>query len=119
MEKESRISGIVFEHGVDDFDLWEGFRLTKKEENAIWQILMNHETEGGSIRGTQKEIAIYKNNETVAELSERYGVIDLLTAAIMRNNDLSYDEASEIALRLNSSDYIFDRLIDEFIEEEE
>jgi len=59
------------------------------------------------------------HKKTIQKLSEEYGVIDLLTAAIMRNNNLSYNEASDIALRLNSSDYIFDRLIDEFIEEEQ
>lgn len=56
--------------------------------------------------------------ETVEELSKNYGVIDLLTAAIMRNNSLSYEEAEDIALRLNSSDYLFDRMIDDFIDDE-
>ena len=56
-EDKIRISGIIFEHGKDDYGFWEGFSLTKEEENAICQILMNHDTEGYSIRGTRKEIA--------------------------------------------------------------
>lgn len=52
-----RISGIVIEHGNNDFGYWEGFNLTKAEENAIWDILSKHDTEGCSIRGTRKEIA--------------------------------------------------------------
>lgn len=51
-----RISGIVIEHGKNDFGYWEGFNLTKDEENEIWNILSNHDTEGCSLRGTRKEI---------------------------------------------------------------
>lgn len=51
-----RIVGIVIEHGKDDFGYWEGFSLTEAEENAIWNILSKHDTEGCSIRGTRKEI---------------------------------------------------------------
>lgn len=52
-----KILGIVFEHGNNDFGYWEGFNLTEAEENAIWNILSKHDTEGCSIRGTRKEIA--------------------------------------------------------------
>lgn len=52
-----KISGIVIEHDKDDFGYWEGFSLTDAEENAIWNILNKHDTEGCSIRGTRKEIA--------------------------------------------------------------
>ena len=52
-----RIAGIVIEHGRDDFGYWEGFSLAEAEENAIWNILSNHDTEGCSIRGSRKEIA--------------------------------------------------------------
>lgn len=52
-----RIVGIVIEHGKDDFGYWEGFNLTEAEENAIWNILNKHDTEGCSLRGTRKEIA--------------------------------------------------------------
>lgn len=51
-----RISGIIIEHSENDFGYWEGFTLTEDEENAIWQILSKHDTEGCSIRGTRKEI---------------------------------------------------------------
>ena len=47
-----RIVGIVIEHGSNDFGYWEGFYLTEDEENAIWDILRKHDTEGCSIRGT-------------------------------------------------------------------
>ena len=52
-----RIVGIVIEHGSNDFGYWEGFNLTEDEENQIMEILMKHDTEGCSIRGTRKEIA--------------------------------------------------------------
>ena len=51
-----RISGIVFEHGKDDYGFWEGFNLTEDEEDQIMEILMRHDTEGCSIRGTRKDI---------------------------------------------------------------
>ena len=50
-----RILGIIIEH-ENDFGYWEGFNLTEDEENAIWNILNKHDTEGCSIRGTRKEI---------------------------------------------------------------
>lgn len=53
----NRIAGIVIEHGDNDFGYWEGFYLTEEEENAIWDILRKHDTEGCSIRGARKEIA--------------------------------------------------------------
>ncbi|RHQ82491.1 hypothetical protein [Clostridium sp. AF22-10] len=53
----NRIVGIVMEHGDNDFGYWEGFYLTETEENAIWNILNKHDTEGCSLRGTRKEIA--------------------------------------------------------------
>ena len=31
-----RISGIMFEHGTNDYGFWERFSLTEAEENAIW-----------------------------------------------------------------------------------
>lgn len=55
--------------------------------------------------------------EEIERISEEFGVISLLTAAIMRNNKLDFERASEISERLNSSDYLFDRLIDELLEE--
>lgn len=53
----NRIVGIVMEHEDNDFGYWEGFYLTETEENAIWNILNKHDTEGCSLRGTRKEIA--------------------------------------------------------------
>lgn len=54
----------------------------------------------------------------IIKISEKFGVIELLTAAIMRNNNLNYKEANQIAEKLKSSDCIFDRLIDDLIGEE-
>lgn len=53
----NRIAGIVIEYEDNDFGYWEGFSLTEAEENAIWNILNKHDTEGCSIIGTRKEIA--------------------------------------------------------------
>ena len=54
---DTRISGIIFEHGKDDFGLWEGFVLSEEDKNTIQNILSKYDTEGYSIRGTRKEIA--------------------------------------------------------------
>ena len=54
---DTRISGIIFEHGKDDYGLWEGFVLSEEDEAVIWQILQKYDTEGCSVRGTRKEIA--------------------------------------------------------------
>ena len=53
-----RISGILFQHGTDDYDLWEGFALTKDEENEIMAILEKHDTEGCSVRGAYNQIIV-------------------------------------------------------------
>ena len=57
MSDKVRISGIVFEHGANDFGLWGGFVLSEEDENAIWNILCKYDTQGCSIRGTRKDIA--------------------------------------------------------------
>lgn len=57
MEDKIKISGIVFENEKDDYLLCGGFTLTEEEENAIWKILMNHDTEEYFVRGIWKEIA--------------------------------------------------------------
>lgn len=51
-----KIAGITIKHGNNDFEYWEGFSLTKDEENVIWNILNKHDIEGCSVRGTWKEI---------------------------------------------------------------
>lgn len=56
-DMETRIHAIIFEHGNDDYGIWEGFHLSKEDEQAIQAILMKYETEGCSLRGTRKEIA--------------------------------------------------------------
>ena len=56
-ESKILICGIIFQHGADDYGLWEGVYLTEEEERIISEILARHDTEGCSIRGTRKEIA--------------------------------------------------------------
>jgi len=51
-----KISGILIQHGDNDYDLWEGFNLTEAEENAIWKILSKHDTEGCSVRGAYNQL---------------------------------------------------------------
>ena len=86
MEDKIRISGIIFEHGKDDYGLWEGFNLTEDEENQIMEILMNHDTEGCSIRGTQKEIA---------EKLKRRNHTTVIHAVNKINNEMTVDKELE------------------------
>ena len=58
---EVKISGILFQHGDNDYDLWEGFNLTEAEVDAIWAILSKHDTEGVSVRGTYSELITQQN----------------------------------------------------------
>lgn len=44
-------------HGENDYGYWEGFSLTEEEEEQIYEILMRHDAEGCSIRGTRNDIA--------------------------------------------------------------
>jgi hypothetical protein len=53
-----RIAGMLFQHGDDDYALFEGFNLTEAEENAIWEILSKHDTEGCSVRGSYNQIIV-------------------------------------------------------------
>ena len=55
MEK-IRISGIIFEHGKNDCELWNNFVLSDEDENTIQNILSKYSTEGCSVRGTMEEI---------------------------------------------------------------
>lgn len=55
---EVRIAGILWQHGDDDYALWEGFNLTEEEENAIAEILFKHDTEGYSVRGAYNQIIV-------------------------------------------------------------
>lgn len=50
------ISSIIFKHGEDDYSIWNGFALSKEDNNAIQKILQKYTTDGCSVRGTQKEI---------------------------------------------------------------
>ena len=55
---EVRMTGVLFQHGDDDYALWEGFNLTEAEEEAIWAILSRHDTEGCSVRGAYNQIIV-------------------------------------------------------------
>lgn len=49
------IFGIITRFGEDDFSYWEGFSLSEEEE--IMAILLKHDTEGFSVRGSRSDIA--------------------------------------------------------------
>ena len=51
-----KIKGILIKNKNNDYSYWEGFSLTEEEEKIIWNVLNNHSTEGGSIRGTKAEV---------------------------------------------------------------
>lgn len=53
-----RIAGILWQHGDDDYALWEGFSLTEEEEEIIANILFKHDTEGSSVRGAYNQIIV-------------------------------------------------------------
>lgn len=57
MTNDTWISGILQTHKNGNIEYWEGFNLSEEEENAIWNILSKHDTEGCSVRGTRREIA--------------------------------------------------------------
>lgn len=42
--------GFVFQHGNNDFELWQ-VQLSEEDENAIMDILMKYDTCGCSVRG--------------------------------------------------------------------
>ena len=50
------INRIIFKHGEDDFELWEGFSLSAEEKRQITEILSRHETGGCSVRGSKTDI---------------------------------------------------------------
>ena len=51
------IFGIITRFGEDDFSYWEGFSLSEEEEKQIMAILLKHDTEGFSVRGSRSDIA--------------------------------------------------------------
>jgi hypothetical protein len=56
VSKEIPYFCIISKHGKDDFSCWSDFSLTPDEEAALAKIFSNHETEGGSIRGSKEDI---------------------------------------------------------------
>ena len=71
------ISGIILNHGKDDYGLWEGFTLTDEEESSIWQTLNNHDTEGCSVRGSRNDIA-----KEIGSLSIKEPIINYLQSML-------------------------------------
>ena len=53
-----RIAGILWQHGDNDYALWEGFNLTEEEEEIIANILFRHDTEGRSVYGAYNQIIV-------------------------------------------------------------
>lgn len=58
-----RIKGIIYEHGPNDFGVWTDFYLTEEEKEIIENILMRHDVEGCSVRGTREELAEELKND--------------------------------------------------------
>jgi hypothetical protein len=54
------IFGIITRFGEDDFSYWEGFSLSEEEEKQIMAILLKHDTEGFSVRGSDIACEIKK-----------------------------------------------------------
>ena len=55
---EIRIAGILWQHGDNDYALWEGFNLTEEEEEIITNILSRHDAEGYSVCGAYNQIIV-------------------------------------------------------------
>ena len=55
---EIRIAGILWQHGDNDYALWEGFNLTEEEEEIIANILFRYDTEGRSAYGAYNQIIV-------------------------------------------------------------
>lgn len=102
----------IYAHSYEDLYCAEDYELTALYNDELLKYFKSEILKYKCDCGNCENIC-YK----ITELSKKYGSIYLLTAAIMRNNNLSYEKASEIAERLNSSDYLFDRLIDDILEE--
>lgn len=50
------IVGIVFKYDTDDYCYWNGFTLTEEEKRIISKIILKHENDGCSVRGTISQI---------------------------------------------------------------
>lgn len=86
-ETESKIHGIIYEHGEDDYGLWEGFNLSKEDADTIQQILSKYDTDGCSVRGTRKEIAAEIGECNPFKEDERYLLSDGMLALIRNMSD--------------------------------
>ena len=53
---EPKIVGIVFEHSDKTVSCWDGFNLTDDDQETIGVVLLKHETEGYSVRGTLNDV---------------------------------------------------------------
>lgn len=87
LEAKERIYGIIYEHGDDDYGLWEGFNLSEEDTNAIQQILSKYDTEGCSVRGTWKEIAAEISESNPFTEDERYLLSEGMLALIRNMSD--------------------------------
>lgn len=86
-EMVTNIHGIIFEHGDDDYGLWEGFNLSKEDADTIQQILSKYDTEGCSVRGTRKEIATEMGEGNPLTEDERYLLSEGMLALIRNMSD--------------------------------
>ena len=104
MEETNRITGIIFEHGKDDLELWEGFKLSEEDENTIWNILSKYDAEGCSVRGSRKGIAeeidemknrIFKTVKITAGMTQEFEIISTDAPDYVIKAQLAYNNACE------------------------
>jgi len=55
-QPQLEISGLIFKHGDNDYELYTEIPFTKEEHSIITNLCSIYETEGNSVRGTKEEI---------------------------------------------------------------
>lgn len=53
---EIRIVGFVFEHGAEDYSLWETDAISDEDQQKLYEILQKYDTTGTSVRNCYKQI---------------------------------------------------------------
>ena len=51
-----RIVGFVFEHGPEDYSLWETDAISDEDQEKLHQILQKYDTTGCSVRNCYEQI---------------------------------------------------------------
>ena len=53
---EIRLVGFIYEHGPNDYSLWETDAITDEDQEKLYQILQKYDTTGCSIRNVYEQI---------------------------------------------------------------